>query len=552
VKKEDGSPLPGVEVTCYPQRDPQPRPALRPGEKPPEREPVDLAVEAAVWHRWTQAAKRRATTDAAGEFRIEGIADRKHQVNAYLPGWQIQPKDWRETSQARPGMDLNLVAKASVEVRVEISCPDGPLPENLQIRQEGPQGRGGFGFNAENPVIRIEPGTHELTAIGGDAEEYRSDPQTVVVPDGSVGVTVVFVLRGRPGIRGKVLFPPGEEWDQPQVLLQRLGKDEKASAAGLRASSREATRRYRSVGEGYAFSDLAPGRYGVGVARGHEGPVVVFEEVEVGEGPVTRDLRVPPADPSEFVVVRVLKPDGAAVTDFTATTGFKGKGFSSSGGGISVRRADGSRLVFHHAQTAPDDPDGMFSITVDAKSLGGATVEYRKGERSEWTVRLEEPGRVEARVTGHRGTPYEDRLQFVLAPPGGTARHFGMRHGAPRVDASGLQVIPGIQPGEYSLQLLLEGGQRMANPIARLPVSVRSGRNEFTVPLPELHEVAITGAGPQVHVLRQGEGAERLVIFVQSSGGNARVDGLLEGEYEVQSGEKRQKFRVPGTTKVEL
>ncbi|HEU4395916.1 MAG TPA: hypothetical protein VFS92_10140, partial [Planctomycetota bacterium] len=89
-----------------------------------------------------------------------------------------------------------------------------------------------------------------------------------------------------------------------------------------------------------------------------------------------------------------------------------------------------------------------------------------------------------------------------------------------------------------------------STPVASTNVSVRSGKNEFTFPLPPLHEVVVTGAEGTATLNSPGDA--RFVIWAQASDGRVVFDGIPEGEYMVNAGKKHQKFRVSGPTKVEL
>ena len=548
VRTDDGKPLAGVEITCSPERPRPPSPPRKPGERVPQPEMEESAVESYLWTRWLREASRSAFSDEAGRYRVEGLSDQRHQVRASLAGWNV----WTRAASdgARPGAVIDFTANPTVEIRVEVSCPDGPLPDRLQMRSTDPRS-GGWGLRSEGGPVWLKPGTHELYAVGGEMETHRSESQAVEIPHAAVGLTLRFVLKGRPGIRGRVILPEGQESDDLGVLLQRLADGAQPDAAALRSSGREFQGRRRSDDPAYFFPDLPPGRYAVGVARGRRGPVVLVEEVEVGTAQVERDLRVPSPDPAEYVAVTVLGAGGEVLKDFTITTGFKSGTSSSSGGSAVVRRPDGSRWVFHHSHQFADDPEGLYSITVTTREFGAATIEYRKGERVEWTASFAAPARVEIRVTGLAGSPYEDRVRVALNPGGAAPQGRGWSPGDDR-DAvvDGLRVLTGIQPGDYMLDLFLAAERPSGAPLSRTPVTVRSGKNEFSIALPALHAVSVSGAEGSVVV--RSVGAERTFRMITTTGGRAIVDGLVDGEYEAQSGKKVQRFTVPGTTEVKF
>ncbi len=194
----------------------------------------------------------------------------------------------------------------------------------------------------------------------------------------------------------------------------------------------------------------------------------------------------------------------------------------------------------------------MYFVTVSAQRYGSQTAEYRRGAQDEIVMRFEEPGIVEARLTGYRGSAYEGRLRFALAAGGDnpmvSASISGDRQA---MSPEGVQTFTGMQPGEYQLHLLLEG-DRMGGSLARQPVTVKGGRNEFSMAMPVLHTVTVTGAEGQVLLRRAGE--DRRVHKFQQAGADGRTvfDGIPDGDYTVQSGSKNQSFHLPGTTEVKL
>jgi len=454
--------------------------------------------------------------------------------------------------EARPGAVVEITAARSVEVRVEVTWPGAAAPENLQVQFRSGSSTSNFGFSPENPVANVKPGAYDVQAVGGAREELKSDPQAVEIPADGEPPVLRFVLKGRPGISGRILFAEGEEFEQVQVLSQRLARDQKAEPS-LFASSfdRGAGGRSREQGR-YFLPDLSPGRYAVGVSRGWNLPVVAVEEVEVADGPVERDLRVPALQPGEYVALTVLGPDGTLLRDYQVTTGYRTSNSSSSGGSNAALRPDGTRWVLHHASGQKEDPEGTWWIDATTPKYGTKRGEYRRGAQDALTIRFDEPGRVDVRLEGYRGHSHEGRLRLTLQPATeGSARAIVRgRSGEDRIAEDGTQAFLQVQPGDYvlSIQVTLD---RMAPTVARVPVVVKGGRNDVAMKVPLLHAVTILGADGQVYARGKGDGS--FTMFARADGeGRAVLDGLPEGEYEIVSGQKNQTIRVPAQTEVKF
>jgi uncharacterized protein (DUF2141 family) len=556
VKTEDGRALEAVEVACTPEAPRDPKAVVRPETPLPEPDAVDAALASFQWTAWRKKARRTAATDAAGEFRFEGLADVKHRIEAKKKGWQFQAEDWRTMQEARPGAVVEITAVAAVEVRVEITGPWTTPPKNLAVRLKASNNSSGYGVNPENPVFTTKPGTYEAYASAGDNEEMKSEPQTVEIPAEGDAPVLRFALKGRPGIKGRIVFPEGEDTGQTQVFLQRLARDQKADPAALRSSGGGGGRGGRGGGrqgqDRYSFTDLAPGRYAVGASRTWNGPVVAMEEVEVPDGPVERDLRMPPLDRSEYVVLNVLGPGGETLAEVQITTGYKSKTMTSSGGSTVATRPDGTRWVLHHPHGSTEDPDGVYWIEAASPKYGRKRAEYRRGAQDSVTIQLDEAGRLEVRLEGYKGHPFEGRLRVALwsAMEEASGAWSGGFNGENRVSEEGVQSFLQVQPGDYVV-VLLPDSDRSILPLVKVAVAVKAGRNEVPLKVPALHSVTVTGA--EGWAMCRPKDEQRFSLNVQvSSDGRAVFEGLPEGEYEVRSGRKTQTIRVPGTTEVKL
>jgi hypothetical protein len=176
VRTEDGIPLDGVEVTCSPVPPAAPVPARRRGDPRGERDPVDAAVLAFRESRFFARPRWRTKTNAAGEFRFDGLSGVRHVVRAAKRGWEMDRVD--AEGEDRPGTEVVYKAVPSVEVWFEVAAADGKVLGDVVLRVRGPGFDGTAAFDAEDPTLRLYPGSYEFSAESG---EYACEPKTVEV-----------------------------------------------------------------------------------------------------------------------------------------------------------------------------------------------------------------------------------------------------------------------------------------------------------------------------------------------------------------------------------
>ncbi len=553
IQREDGQPLAGAEVTLQPEA---PRGSFRnwvPGrDEEPDLE--TLVADAVARTRWSRESRKRAVTDVVGEFLFDGLADANHGVSARLKGWEIRPREWNLAARARPGAVIEMFAAPVVEVTVEVVLPDGTAPPQAMVQFAQGSGSTGTSWTTENPTARIKPGTYRVFATTGDwgQEQLKSDEQAVVLAADAPPPALRLVLRGRPGIRGKVSFEGMALEGNLMVRCARIPGDAKADPATLQGSTAQTTWAQSANGFSYSFQDLAAGRYLLGVSLSHQGKAVAWEEVAVAGEPAAKDLRVGTLDPEEFLVVRALGPDGAPLPGLQFRTGFRSGGSSSSGGGMALRRNDGAWLVPHQERGGPakEGEEATWWVEAVSPAHGTKRAEYAKGQTQEIVLRFEDPGTVDLAATGYRGSALEGTLQVSLQMvEGGSTRSRSFGGPPQRLDAEGRTTVLGVQPGEY--EVLVYSGDNMMRALARIPVSVRAGRNAISFPVPTVYSVSVSGAEGNASLRKKDDNywndsrrpdAEGRVVF----------DGLPEGDYTVQSGAKRQEFHLPGTSEVRL
>ena len=555
VVREDGTPLPGVLASLSPERPPGIVPARTMWDPEPNLEAT--VVESALQSRWYREARKTALSDPDGRFRFDGVADVGHGLQLRLRGWRIQPKDWKLARRVRPGADIEFTAFPQVEWTVEVVRADGSVPEEAQIQFVAGNQNMGMGWSP-GAVIQVKPGTWQVSATVGERQELKSEAETVVLEQGKEPPALRFVVRGSPGIRGKVILEGYTSTRGVEVAVARIPPDGKADPVLLSGATALRETAWTNRDGEFLFGELAPGRYLLGASMGRRSSPVVAEEVEVAGDLVTRDLRITRLDAADFAVVLVQGPGGAPVEVTGITTGYRSGTSSSSGGGSWLRRDDGAYLIEHQdtsgiggggGAAAPED--AVWWVEVQTAAHGTRREEYRRGPHTRLMVAFEEPAFLDVTVTGFKGSPLEGVLQANLVHASDSNRYAGNRGRGPKLDAEGRMTLPGLPRGEYVLVLTPAGHRWGMAALARIPVTVRAGRNPLAVPVPVLYRVAVSGVDGSARLSKKGEPYWTMSATADAEG-RVAFDGLPEGAYQVQCGQKSAEFDLPGTAEVRL
>ena len=567
VKTTDGAPLPGVEITLVPREKEERAPAWawRGDGKAPD---LPSAVKDFVDRfRRIEATRRTTTTGADGAYRAEGLADLEYGVSATLAGWQIRSDG---SSRAKPDGKVDFRAQAVSRVEFAVTLPDGTEPAGASLVGQRIDQPGG------PAILHLEARPADDPPRARDLGDHRVRRRERRAPDGGAGPGVGRGGRraadgatrprrpdgparegrlpeggaARGGMRGSIAIapvPPGRGAD-PALL------------AGSGQSQRSWSRDGGSDAQVATFPDLPPGRYLVGLSRDWGAAPTVTKEVDVGTGATDVTLDVPPLRRDEYVVVRVLGPDGKPIPNARVMGGFTGPSGASSGPVEVIDREDGSKwALHHHADAMPAEATaGAVSWWLEAwaEGYGKKRSEYRRDGAASVDFRFDEPGTIEVTVAGASSGASAGRFRVGVTGGAEEAMYYVHDRGTRdenRVDASGRARIRGVQPGEYDLLLFLSGEMTgLGGEVARQKVTVRSGTTEARMTVPPLYEVTIEGLQGTGWVTRREQGRRFQRSLRATADGRAVVDGLPAGEYQAGSGDRRATFRVPGATTVRL
>jgi hypothetical protein len=554
VSTPDGEPLDGVLVRAARQRTYPYR--YKRGKGPPEADgPEDRLREYAERLHYEHGNRREAVTGSEGGFTLTEIADdAEYRISAWKRGYEIRARP--SSRKYRAGDKVELLAKPLALVPVEIVLPAGGPPEEAKIEIRVGTGTQRQGWTPDEKEIGLEPGTVSIRAVGGEEGEFASEEQEVEVDVENPPSSLTFRLEARPGIRGRVTFPEGQEYSYGEVSVLRILPGKEADPQRLvREGQRKTVYSYRD-GK-FLFLDLPAGSYLLGLVMNRR-DVVASASVEVSGGMVVHDLVAPAPDPEDSVVVRAEGPDGKLVTDLYLTTGYTGPKGSGTGVALNTRLPDGTFRVAHHVvQEEHEDPDVRHWINVRSNRFGAQRVEYDRASTRELTVRFEAPATLEVTLDGYLGTEYEGvvRLSLREASKGGSGSYYSSYYGGSRqnpLSAEGKQKFGPVQPGDYVISVGLQMERYGSRTVATVPVALKSGANRETVSLPALYTLTVlldAKDGSQVYIRQQGgyTSASKKV-----KDGRAVFEKLAAGDYTIHAQGKQMVVKIPGQTEVRL
>jgi membrane-associated protease RseP (regulator of RpoE activity) len=452
----------------------------------------------------------QTTTDANGAFVLSELIEAEYWPEAYQKGYQIERSQRRGWRALKPGDEIEFIAKPRIEVPVTVAFASGKSPEEASIEWKVEAGGNTHSSNEswtpEDPTIVLSPGTFKLRATAGKDGEYTSEEREVALKAGEAPDTVAFTLKGRPGIKGVVKFPKGEEPENAVVLMTRVAPGSAPDLESARQNGENQQWLGRHNEYAFAFKDLAPGSYAIGAARGHEQPFAVVEQVEVADTVVTRDLVFPALDPADYVVVWVYGPENEIIKDAQIQASLRSKRGSWSGGGTAVPRPDGSYWLLHpqepeHMRNMPQESDDAikYSVSAHTERFGRKEVEYEPKKGVVVEVRFTVPAELQVLVTNYAGSGYEGKVNVGIQKAakgkrGESSQDFG---GHDKVDFEGKKTLGPVEPGEYELVMYVQSDRYGQKPVARQPVTLAAGKNSASFPIPPLYAVTVIVAEPK-------------------------------------------------------
>jgi hypothetical protein len=528
----------------------------------------------------SRARSFEATTNSAGKFRLEGLADGRYTLTAHGDGYWITKTSGAAGSYyVRTGEEVEFLAKPIVEIPISvrlaggaevqaaiIRCSDRDLTED-EDWSESLFGRGEneFSWSPAAPTLRLPAGTVHLKAFArpgtsgplGDTDgaDFRSPSLKVELAAGSTPPPVVLELEGRSGIRGRLNYHTDHlQGMSPSVHLMPIPIGGALDLIEL-ADSDPSVHLFRNNDE-FSFLDLEPGRYAVGVTRDWGAPVEAHQILDVGVGVTTCDLELPPIDPKEFLMVTVLRPDGELANNVRfGFTHRSGGGSSSRSGGSPPRTKDGiyvynipgnAREAYYESPSEEDS----FSLKLRSESYGDIEVSLTPGQ-SEVSVTLLDEATLIVVLLGYAHAKDSGRFQVRLQALDGAGIPFSTVSSNSTPSPAGECRFDGLSAQRYRVKLSTaydhrrrSGGWLSSIELTSLDTHLSTGENSLEFNLPPLYslDIYLVDAKPKSNVnlerLREGSDSKRTWQNVGyqnvSDDGYATIDRLPAGEYRLR------------------
>ena len=558
VLDEAGQPMAAILVRATPRPDRSYGRGNRTGV--PEDRPIEeLVKEQVVRILGDRKSRQDAFTGADGRYEIRGIGAGKYFVMAYGDGFQFQPISNRGY-EIEAGGEVDFTAKPVFEIEFEIFLADGTPAKGARIeRQMYSNWHHAWNWTPANSRMSLEPGVHLIRASDADGAGSVSEEVRCEIGAGKKTDKLTLRLIDRPGIRGTVAFPEDER--EGNARIYALAFDGEPPSDQDLARSNLQSYAYSQQGAKFAFPNLAPGRYAVGVASNRG--ILHRETVDVGAVPVEVELKIPVPDPSEYVVVRVEGPDGPIPGQVQIHAYVRTERNMNSGSGQATRLKDGSYRVLH--PTLPESERNsapVYSVSVSTQTYGQKTVEYDPASEPAVTVRFEAPGTLDIEVAGYEGSAYVGKLMLSVQPKKGDGRddrmemrYWSMRSGASGLGRDGKQTFGPLAPGEYEIVMGIQAERGNSVAAGRTPVTIRAGENRQTVQIPKLYSLTV--------IVPDGDESARISLSPAQStpygrsgrsqnaeGGEVRFEDLPAGEYVINgrttAGRGTMNVVVPG------
>lgn len=342
--------------------------------------------ESRILEQITAANTLTAKSDSQGRFRLTGTrASLRYEIRPALVFRAFKAADRCNSYAAVPGAVVDFIATPRGSVRLDVLMPDGTTAPNadVDVKQTWDYDSDREWWTPETRVLSVVPGTVQISAEYGT---FRGRVEGVEVTDGRE-VNAVVRLEERGTVRVRVTCPQGLDMESVSVCATQEEED-----TTYRLSSDPRGDLSNGV---FTIEGLAFGRWRI-VARYPSGRVVASEVVDVGADVREIAWSLPPEDKRDFVIVRVLDPSGAPVSDAVVRGS---DSYEHSATFIDARPVGVGKFRLRHGYFGRAS-EARFVASARSPTFGSTEVEYAAGEDDEVVIRFPPSATVTVRTPG--------------------------------------------------------------------------------------------------------------------------------------------------------
>jgi hypothetical protein len=493
-----------------------------------------------------------ATTDADGQYRIEGVPERTHlRVEPRLDGYIFEPAGGRY--QTWPNRPLDFLGRRAWEVRARAQYDDGSFPPLVTFSVLYPENsaQGWLRSRDGAPVtLRVAEGTTLLRVmVDGYAEEVEyaveasaASPPTDVMVRLRRGHTVSGRIQTTGELTGSYRVAQLLPLDpSAQVDPQTLGN----WVPGLRHAEADDEGHYR-------FTGLAPGRYVIFVFN--DMPGTVWEEIRVADDLTGVDFEIDNSGATTFaknVLVRLVGSGGENIPN----PRFEVTDSSSPPRQVSMRHQQHEPYAWRLTASDLTGFVAPFTITLAHAHLrASARVEEFDGR--EVQLRFASIGAIVARLpAGHRLPVFQCTVSVRPLTADGRRVTLGRNNSSP----NGLWHGRVTEAGEYEVELTVGNSPMVV--AARERVHVVEGQDTMLVfNLPEFHSVTVHWpqdlAATRISFREEAPGRESTQSLQVQRGHSRTLEYLPPGAYSIRyrvgDQDRSIPIFIPGTREITL
>jgi hypothetical protein len=542
VKTSDGQPVSNAKVSAILRDSSVVMGSYRPYERKKKPTLDEAVAETIRNYRLNEANTRETVTDANGVYALTGLADANYSVEAGADGYAIEASSPGRAWQVHPNATLDFVAEVVIKVPIQVFLPNGTLASRATIMLEKRSIHGSSSmpsaWTSDDPNIPVQLGTFTLSAQGGDHNELRSESQKICFKKGEQPVALVFQLRTRPLIKGRIIPPDGAVANNSSFSVYLLKTPVGTTPDPVRLR-REGNNTWVHS-EAYQFDDISAGTYLIGAGYSN-GKILVSASVTVTDGEVTQDLTIPALSADEVFVVWVRGPDGGLLADVDFGLERRYKHGSSSSGANTSRREDGAWLIMRsNDQDDSGGDDVKYIVTATTDEYGAKTAEFTGAER-EKTIQFNAPATVKVTIPGYAGSANEGRLLLSLEKAKDADGHSSGRmfHNSRKISAEGIATLGPVEAGNYEIVLSSITDHRFGQgrTIARQPVQLQAGENTATMEMPTLYALTLSFKSnkPGDSVMLHDGSHNDMVNTTVDKDATVTFENLPAGKYKVET-----------------